>query len=108
MKEGMRSQRGVLLHIYTAKQKPYNYLLGNLKYSISLFALGQGGFHWNLFEPSAIIMFFDPNILNAAIETGNVAKYGENKLLPADFFFFQSAKGNPRWLQIFLHLILRT
>lgn len=32
-------------------------------------------------------MFFDPNILNAAIETGNVAKYGENKQLPADFFF---------------------
>ena len=32
----------------------------------------------------AIIVFFDLSILDSAIETGNVGKYEENTLLPAD------------------------
>jgi hypothetical protein len=35
----------------------------------------------------AIIVFFDLSILDAAAETGNISKYEENKLLPADNFF---------------------
>lgn len=54
----------------------------------------------------AVIVFFDLSILDAAAETGNVGKYEENKLLPADNFFW-SVRGNPRWLQIFFHLFLR-
>lgn len=43
MKEG--SQRGVLLNLYKAKQKTHNYPLGDLSYSLSLLASGEGGFH---------------------------------------------------------------
>lgn len=43
----------------------------------------------------AVIVFFDLSILDAAAETGNVGKYEENKLLPADNFFW-SVRGNPR------------
>ena len=35
----------------------------------------------------AIIVFFDLSILDSAIETGNVGKYEENTLLPADNIF---------------------
>ena len=35
----------------------------------------------------ATIVFFDLSILDAAVETGNVGKYEENTLLPADNIF---------------------
>lgn len=35
----------------------------------------------------AIIVFFDLSILDAAVETGNVGKYKESTLLPADNIF---------------------
>jgi len=43
----------------------------------------------------AITVFFDLSILDSAIETGNVGKYEENTLLPADNIFL-GCEGNPR------------
>ena len=42
----------------------------------------------------AITVFFDLSILDSAIETGNVGKYKENTLLPADNIFL-GCEGNP-------------
>lgn len=86
-------ERGVLLHIYKAMQKLENYPLGNLKSSTPPFCLllvrevFSGNSLRQVLSVFAIIVFFDLRILDAAVETGNMGKYEENKLLPADNFF---------------------
>lgn len=93
--EAMGSQREEYwsIYIYKARQNSDNYPLKNLEYSLSPFSVLSvreaftGTYLRQVLSTFATIVFFDLSILDAAVETGNVGKYEENTLLPADNIF---------------------